>query len=175
MQHTSPQQRGPVASSGMLAAFNRATYTTSSRFPMLKVNRSFSQFLAFTSYGPVYRGTKLGFPSLSSLTNTNLAVLKDFATMGDSLKRRKSNVSGRNAAAFDRARSSFSLADRFDGCASWKHMPGTGRGVPYNNSAVEVAVSPLGAFRKPSRTHGSDLIHDLLDRMAHRRESFRAR
>ena len=40
-------------------------------------------------------------------------------------------------------------------------MPGILKVVPYITSAAEVEVSERGAFRKPRRTHGSDLVHDF--------------
>ena len=45
-------------------------------------------------------------------------------------------------------------------------------GVPKTISAIEVAVSILGAFRRPSLIQGRDRVHDLLVRTAQRRASF---
>ena len=85
---------------------------------------------------------------------------------------RSSDV-GEKAEALDLACSSCSFPDAFVSCSLWKHMPGLRRGVPNTISATEVAVSVLGALRRPSRTQGRDRVHDRLERTAQRRAFLR--
>ena len=66
-------------------------------------------------------------------------------------------------AAFVLVSSSSSAADLQHDCSLWKQRPGMRWGVPKTTSAAEVTVSSRGALRRPSKTQGSDRIHDLLD------------
>ena len=118
-------------------------------------------------------------PSSASLTyhpwrTRILLSAKGLATNGEALNFLRSRVSGEYAAAFARANSSCSCTDFFGVCSSWKHIPGTRKGVPNITSAVEVDVSSLGALLGPSMTHGKDLVHELLARTAHPKEFLRA-
>ena len=74
---------------------------------------------------------------------------------GDALNFAKSKARGVYAAAFSLAHCSCSVADRGGDCSAWKHMPGMRCGTPNITSAVDVAVSSLGALRSPSNTQGS--------------------
>ena len=125
-----------------------------------------SQSFLFTLNGSVYLGARLGLPSLSSRMKTNSAVCRGFAMKGEYLNLLRSSAQGEKAAAFDLASSSCSVAEGRRGCSSWKHSPGMQRGVPKTISAAEVAVSSLGALRRPSMAQGRDRVHDLLARTA---------
>ena len=160
MQHPSPQHRSHVASGGTEAAFNHDSDTLSSLLPRSKRNVLLSQSFSFTLKGPVYRGARLGFPSLSSRTYTESAIQRAFAMNVEDLKFVRSSARGVWVAALVLASTSCSAADRGRDCSAWKHIPGMRCGAPNTTSSVKVAVSSLVRSVDPRAPRDESAVHE---------------
>ena len=94
---------------------------------------------------------------------------------GEALNFRRSNISGAKVDTLALDSSNCSAAVHLRVCSAWKQRPGIRSGVPDMTSAADIAMSSLAALLMPSRTQGSDHVHDLLACTAQCRESLRVR
>ena len=124
----------PVAGSrGFLwndCCFQTESDTVSSFPPRSRRKILLFQSRSNTLKGPVYLGARVCFPSLSSLTNTWLAVRRDAASNGDALNLLKSSDSGEKLATLALADSNCSVAVFLCNWWDWKQIPGTLREAP---------------------------------------------